>query len=120
MPRGARIEVKDPGTPQAEIARDQFGNALGGVRTPYVDVPTATHNPGHGTAPGCGNNFGYSEPFDWARLESIYGSYKSYAGKLTQAVDRAVKDRWLTESDGRKIRAELVTPAPTARATNSN
>ena len=29
---------------------------------------------------------------------------------MTQAVDRAVKERWLTASDGRKIKAELAAP----------
>jgi hypothetical protein len=119
-PRGALIEVKNPGTPQAEIARDEIGNAIGGVRTPYVDVPTAIYHSGHGTAPGCGNNFGYTEALDWARLDKLYGSYKNYATKMGQAVDRSVKDRWITESDGRKIKAELVTPPPVAGTASSN
>ena len=109
-PRGARIEVVGEGTPQARIAKDRFGNAVGGVRTPYVDVPIATYHSGHGAGPGCGNNFGYTEPFPWARLDALYGNYKAYASRMTQAVDRAVKERWLRESDGRKIKAELMEP----------
>jgi hypothetical protein len=109
-PRAARVEVRNEGTPKATLARDQFGNALGGVRSPFVDVPTATYHDDHGSNPGCGGNFGYSEAFDWARLEATYGSYKGYVSKLTEAVNRAVKERWLTESDGRKILAARVVP----------
>jgi hypothetical protein len=113
-PRAARIEVRNAGTPQASLARDQFGNALGGVRTPYVDVPTAVYHAGHGRSPGCGQNFGYSEPFDWARLDALYGSYKNYQTKLTEAVDRAVRERWLTEADARRIKSAPVVPGGTS------
>src|SRR5215831_18837425 len=35
-PKGPRIEVKD-----GKIVRDEHGNAKGGIRSPYLDVPTA-------------------------------------------------------------------------------
>jgi Alpha/beta hydrolase domain len=117
-PRAGRIEVVGEGR-QAQIARDRFGNALGGLRTPYVEVPTATFHSEHGTGPGCGGNFGYAERFHWAQLDALYGSYANYVSRMSQAVDRAVKDRSLTESDGRKIKAELTaamkTPGAAAR-----
>jgi hypothetical protein len=105
-PKAARIEVKDGGTPQAALATDQFGNAIGGVRSPYLDVPAATYyasTPGPGT---CGN-LGRKEAFSWARLETIYGAHSKYASKFGEAVDRLVKERWLTESDARKLKAEV-------------
>jgi hypothetical protein len=117
-PRAARIEVVGEGS-QARIARDRFGNALGGLRTPYVEVPTATYYSEHGTGPGCGGNFGYAEPFDWARLDELYGSHKNYVGRMTAAVDRAVKERWLTESDGRKIKNGLTAVASSATGVGS-
>jgi hypothetical protein len=42
-PRQARVSVESVGTPQARVVLDQYGNAVGGVRTPYLDVPTATY-----------------------------------------------------------------------------
>ena len=42
-PRAARIEVTN--TRLGTVARDRFGNALGGLRTPFLDVPTATYAP---------------------------------------------------------------------------
>ena len=111
-PRAARIEVRDTGSPEARLATDEFGIAVGGVRTPYVDVPTATYHAGHGTSPGCGGNFGYSEPFDWARLEALYGSYSNFLSGLNDSLDRAVAERWLTETDAQKIRNTPVLTSP--------
>lgn len=111
-PRADRMEVANAGTPEARLVVDEFGNGVGGVRTPYVDVPTATYYADHGANPGCRGNFGYSEPFDWARLDQVYGSYANYASRLNDALDRAVADRWLTESDAQKIRTAPVPVLP--------
>jgi hypothetical protein len=108
-PRAERIQVRNPGTPQASLITDEYGNALGGVRTPYLNVPVATYRTTTGGGGTCGN-LAHNVPFDWMRLEKVYGSYQSYAGKVSQSVDQLVRDRWLTESDGRKIKSEVVLP----------
>lgn len=104
-PRAERIAVQDGGTPKARVVLDDVGNAVGGVRSPYVDVPAATYYTST-KGPGLCGNLAHSEPFKWARLETLYGSSRNYAAKVAASVDRLVKDRWLTESDGRKITAE--------------
>ena len=109
-PKAARISVENGGTPQARVVRDQFGNAVGGVRTPYLDVPIATYvttTKGETFCP----ELGRTDPFDWARLVSLHGTPQNYAAKVAQSVDRLVKERWLTESDGRKIKAESASVA---------
>jgi Alpha/beta hydrolase domain len=117
-PKGARTETKEvDGKPV--FVNDEVGNNLGGVRSPYVDVPTRIYHPGHGNQPGCGNNFGYSEPLNFARLDALYGSYKNYAAKVTQSVDRLLKERWVTPSDAQRIKAELLAP-PTGSSSKSN
>ena len=70
------------------------------------------------TSPGPGNcpEFGRTTPFSWQRLESIYGTYKNYANKANQSVDRSIKERWFTESDGKKIKADLASPPQVTRA----
>jgi hypothetical protein len=118
-PRAARISVENGGTPQARVVTDQFGNAVGGVRSPYLDVPVATYHvsrPGGQLAPGvrC-EEIGYKVPFDWARLEKLYGTSQKYAAKVAESVDRLVRERWLTESDGRKIKAESAVPSTSSR-----
>jgi hypothetical protein len=85
------------------VALDQFGNGLGGVRSPYVDVPVAaytTTSPGPSTC----RELGHKIPFDAARMSALYSSDKVYADRVSQSVDRLIKDRWLTEADGRKIK----------------
>ena len=104
-PKAERIRIENAGTPQARIALDQFGNAVGGVRTPYLDVPIATYyttSKGETFCP----ELAHTVPFDWGRLNTLYGTPQNYRGKVGQSVDRLVRDHWLTESDGRKIKAE--------------
>jgi hypothetical protein len=38
-PRAERIAFRTGGTEKAEFVFDEFGNAVGGVRNPYLDVP---------------------------------------------------------------------------------
>jgi Alpha/beta hydrolase domain len=101
-PHAERITVKDE-----KVALDEYGNGLGGVRSPYVDVPTATY---FTTAPGPGTcrELGYDVKFDWARLDATYGSYKNYAAKVAQSIDKMAKDRYITEQDAKRMRAELI------------
>jgi hypothetical protein len=97
-PRAPMIELKD-----GAVALDPFGNGLGGVRSPYVDVPVATYTT---TSPGPSTcrELGHKIPFDAARMSVLYSSDKVYADKVTQSIDRLVKDRWLSEADGRRIK----------------
>lgn len=110
-PRGARVTVENAGTPQARIALDQFGNALGGVRSPYLDVPTATYFASTGGGGLCGN-LGHKTAFSWSRLESLYGTSRNYAAKVAASVDRLMRERWLTEGDARRVKAEFLVPNP--------
>jgi alpha/beta hydrolase family protein len=108
-PKAERITVQTGGTAKPALALDEFGNAIGGVRSPYLDVPIATYfasTPGPGT---CGN-LGRKDAFGWDRLEKVYGSHAKYAATFNQAVDKLVQERWLTESDAKKMKAELREP----------
>jgi len=101
-PHADRITLKD-----GKVALDENGNGLGGVRSPYVDVPTATYfttTPGPGTC----RELGYDVKFDWARLDGMYGSYKKYAAKVTQSIERMEKERLITDADAKRMRAELI------------
>ena len=110
-PKAERISVKDAGTERASFVTDRFGHALGGVRSPYVEAPNATYIPNSPGPATCGN-LGQMKPFDWSQLESVYGNSKNYAAKVSEVVDRMVKDRWFTASDGQRIKAELTAARP--------
>ena len=82
------------------IARDHLGNALGGVRTPAVDVPVATLS---GEAPQGASDlcslFGCTEPFDGATLTRLYGDAGSYRAAYEAALDEAVAAGVLLAAD---------------------
>ncbi len=71
-PHAARIEVDGAGN----IAVDQYGNALGGARTPWLDVPTVTYYPS--SAPDSCRLQGHRTPFDQAQLATLYPDHGHY------------------------------------------
>jgi hypothetical protein len=86
-----------------QIETDANGNALGGLRTPYVDVPTETY---YGTTPGtgtCESLWGRDEPFARYYLKTLYPTHVDYVSKVTQDVDNLVGEHYLTAADGHKI-----------------
>ena len=108
-PKADRIRIKDEvaeADPKRTVALDEYGNGVGGVRTPYVEVPVASYfvtSPGPGT---CGE-LGHKVVLDHSRLSNMYPNAKAYRSKVAQVADRLVKEGWLTESDRRKIESEL-------------
>jgi hypothetical protein len=108
-PNASRIAVKDAG-PEAGalgLVTDEFGHGLGGVRTPYIDVPVASYAT-NSTGPGTCREMGHTAPFDAARIAAVYGDARQYSARVAAAVDRLVKERWLTEGDARRVKSELV------------
>jgi len=104
---GLRAHFAQSGTVvSASIVTDQFGHGMGGMRTPFIEVPLAsyaTNSPG----PGNCREMGRKSAFEASRLESLYGNEKSYAAKVAQSVDRLVKEHWLTDAAARRIKQEL-------------
>ena len=85
---------------------DQFGHALGGVRSPWVEAPVATYTtsvPGQGTCRELGNRL----PFDAARVKQLYPAPKDYVSKVNSSVDKAVKSGFFTQPDGKQMKADL-------------
>jgi hypothetical protein len=118
-PKADLIAVKDAGTPQASLATDELG-ALGGVRNPYVDVPVETYSTGS-PGPGTCRELAHVVAFDAAHIQTLYGGHKKYAAKFSQSVDRLVKERFFTESTGKKMKAEmLTTPSVTSASAASH
>ncbi|WNB85503.1 alpha/beta hydrolase domain-containing protein [Cellulomonas sp. ATA003] len=94
-PRSEPIEVVD-GAP----VLDRFGNVRGGLRSPYLDVPTSTW---YGTATGASFCFiaGYERPFDTATLTELYGNEGVYIRAVRASINELVDERWLTKDDAR-------------------
>jgi hypothetical protein len=101
-PRAAPIRVEN-GAP----VLDEHGNVTGGVRSPYVDVPTATW---FGSATGASFCFiaGWERPFDAAKLQALYPDHEDYVGKVARNTGQLVVDRFVTLPDGLELIAEAV------------
>jgi hypothetical protein len=99
MPRAPRI-IRDPHAADG-VARDEHGNALGGLRTAWVDVPSARYLP----RCECSPTVGEMRVFDDATLETLYGSRADHADAWAHAVDAMVRDRWLLPADAVALRA---------------
>ena len=101
-PRAPRILLdRDESNDGSTMALDAHGNPLGGIRSPYVDVPTAKYAPVNTAAdPGIANPSeyvrvnglqgaqimcrlsAYQEPFPPAKLRELYGSKREYLRKF--------------------------------------
>lgn len=90
------IEVSGP---PLNVVRDALGNAQGGIRTPYVDVPVATLS-ADGQAPGglC-RLFGTTKLFDTARRAQLYSSHADYVAKVDASVSNAVSKGFILPTD---------------------
>jgi Alpha/beta hydrolase domain len=86
---------------------DQFGNVEGGLRSPYLDVPTSTW---FGSTPGPSFCFiaGHEVPFDAARLQGLYPTHGAYVRAVARDTARLVAGRFITASDGLDLIREAV------------
>jgi hypothetical protein len=91
-PVAAPIELAETGKGRlAAIARDELGNARGGIRTPFVDVPVSalSGDPVPGGPPLC-HSFGSTTPFDAATLARLYPDHESYVEAFVASTEAAV------------------------------
>ena len=70
--------------PCLDFVTDEHGNHVGGVRSPYVDVPVAAYR-----------DDGTVDMFPPEKLDRLYGTPENYAEKVDAYLDGMVKDRWL-------------------------
>lgn len=114
-PRAPRLDVL--AGPPVTIRRDDHGNALGGIRTPLVDSPTATLR-GDGNRGGafCAL-FGSTTPFDPATLRALYPTRTAYLQLFDRATDRAVEAGFLLRTDAKRLEAAARATAPIAAGT---
>jgi hypothetical protein len=96
-PKAAPITVEN-----GQPVLDEFGNVTGGVRSPYVDVPTALWT---GASTGASFCFiaGHEKPFDRARLKELYPTHGAYVKAVRKNVAELVAARFITREDGRKL-----------------
>ncbi len=97
-PRSTDIVVGENNQP----VLDRFGNAQGGLRSPYLDVPTSTWRAQATGASFCGIA-GFEIPFTEERLDELYPTRRAYLRAVRQSVRELTAARFLTFWDGQRI-----------------
>jgi len=110
-PMGDRILTTTTLPPPYNILRDANGNAKGGIRTPYVDVPIKTYLPMSSACPTCLPTslcflcsgwcgiLGNMVPFTEAKLEILYKNHDGYVDKFNESTQKLFKNGWVTKED---------------------
>ena len=107
-PKAARLEIEPAARPgeAPKLILDAEGNAKGGIRTPWVDAPTAKLS-GFGNVGGpFGFLVGTTQPFDAAALARLYpGGRPEYLKRFDASLNAAVKGGFILPADAPEIRA---------------
>ena len=113
-PRADRIWVdRNTANDGSHMALDKYGNAIGGIRNPYVDVPIkkiSVRNQGAEPpipnahpfvgvrGPQAQNQLcglaGYEIAFSRDQLRELYGDARNYRAKVEQRYDQLVREGW--------------------------
>ena len=113
-PRAPRVLLdRDTSNDGSMMALDANGNPLGGIRTPYVDVPTAkytasntaaepliAHPSGYIAANGMQGAqimcrlSAYQEPYSKQKLKELYGNKRDYVHKVEARLEDLEKQGW--------------------------
>jgi hypothetical protein len=99
LPR-IEFEQADPPT----IRRDEYGNALGGIRLPDFEVPTGEHI-GSGKGDVLASLVGFSRPFTPAELAELYPNRAAYLGRWHAALDHGVEAGFILAEDAPAMKA---------------
>ncbi|WP_460712633.1 alpha/beta hydrolase domain-containing protein [Nocardioides dilutus] len=89
-----------------ELAKDEHGNTLGGIRLPPVEVPVARYE-----STTC-NLGGITVPFSDAQLQELYPTFDRYQLLMGRATDRAVRRGWLLPPDARDMMRRVCAVQP--------
>lgn len=98
----SRQLVKSSG---GEAVTDLHGNAVGGVRTPFLDLPTCTYSKWC-TLKKNGKQhdfFGHVKPFSPEKLKALYGSLSHYEELVTARTDEIIAEGYLLSEDREEI-----------------
>lgn len=100
-PKGERILLGTK-SPNVKVCKDELGNALGGVRHPFVEVPAATYDSvaGHEIS---SLTIGSMQYFSLEDINSLYGSFDKYYELFKANLEKTIKAGYLLDADKGKI-----------------
>ncbi len=109
-PRAARLSIDAAGT---GFDQDEHGIALGGIRTPWVDVPTAVMSGLGQSGESFAMLFGRTEPYGDVALAKLYpGGWAEYLERFETALDGAIAAGFLLDEDRPEILAVAAASYP--------
>jgi len=108
------------------VALDQFGNAIGGVRTPYLDVPIFSYTIPNYNIPGAGGSgflcsiAGFQTPLPQSTLQSLYKNEGQYLSAVNSDLHQLTSEGWwpsqytqsFLRADALSYAKEFLAPAP--------
>lgn len=97
-----RLEIKDDGS---DYVYDDLGNALGGIRTPYVDAPSAILRGEPNSGAGFCGLFGTTSLFSAEQMASLYVDQSGFVAAVTAATEQALAAGFLLQEDADAITA---------------
>ena len=100
-PQQPRIQRR---TNEAAYARDENGNALGGIRWPDLEAPLGTHR-GEPEPGGFPFSLGLSTPFPEEKVSSLYPDHAAWFAKYKAAVDHLVDTEVILPDDAAEMLA---------------
>jgi hypothetical protein len=102
-PNAPRLEVDDTGV---DFHKDALGNVLGGIRTPWVDVPVAVLSGLGQSGESFAFLFGQTSPFDEATLADLYpGAKAEYLERFEDSLDATIEAGFVRAEDRAEILA---------------
>lgn len=111
-PASPKLEVASSESPTLQL--DELGIARGGIRSPWVDVPTSVLSGLGQTGAGFAPLFGVTKSFDSSTLTKLYpGGRAEYLAKFAAATDSAVKAGFILEADEQEVKALAAASYPT-------
>jgi hypothetical protein len=100
-PEAPRLDIETGG---AGFRLDERGLAIGGIRTPWVEVPTAVMSGLGQGGESFAMLFGRTEPFDEAALAALYpGGKVEYLGRFELSLDATIAAGFILEADREEI-----------------
>jgi len=101
-PIGQDIEIATLGEQISTLARDSFGNTLGGIRLSQHAVPTATNTglnfPDLPATNYC-RTFGSYVPFNAAKLDALYPNHATYVSRVARVTSANAKLGFIVAED---------------------
>ena len=83
--------------PDTQFVLDENGNHIGGIRTPYLEVPAASYD-----------DVGGIYPFPKEKLRELYGTKESYLRLFSECCARLCAQGWITARSAEEMKRQAL------------